>query len=77
MPEIVLHIPRRVYTGERGGTHASPWMHCRAEHVPQQGYGPRSAPTYKEIVIEGTWINFDPGQAGTPIKMRRAYKLAA
>src|ERR1019366_787940 len=76
--EIVLTIPRRVYTGEHGGTHASPRMHYRAEHVRQQPYGPRSAPLYREIVIEGTWINasdIDPADLGTPI--RRNYKLKA
>jgi hypothetical protein len=76
-PEIVLHIPRRVYTGKHGGTHLPPRMHYRAEHVRQQPYGPRDASLRKEVVIEGTWVNFDPAQAGTPIKRQRSYKLAA
>jgi hypothetical protein len=76
--ELALTIPRRVYTGEHGGSHASPRMHYRAEHVRQQPYGPRSAPQYREIVIEGTWINaddVDPSERGTPIT--RAYRFKA
>ena len=45
--EILLTIPRRVYTktsGKAGKSHAPPRMHYRAEHVRQQPYGPRSAP---------------------------------
>ena len=74
--EIMLTIPRRAYTGDHGGTHASPRTHYRAEHVRQQPTGSRANPVYKEIVIEGGWINkgdFDPGEPLTPI--RRAYKL--
>jgi hypothetical protein len=76
--ELALTIPRRIYTGEHGGTHASPRMHYRAEHVRQQPYGPRAAPRYREIVIEGTWINaddVDPSERGTPIT--RAYRFKA
>jgi hypothetical protein len=36
------YVPRRIYTGEgHGGTHASPIMHYRAEHIRQQAIGPR------------------------------------
>jgi hypothetical protein len=42
-------------------------MHYRAEHVRQQPYGPRSAPQYREVVIEGTWINAADAEPGTPI----------
>jgi hypothetical protein len=76
-PEIVLHILRRIYTGEWGGTHASPRLHYRAEHIRQQAIGSRGEGRHKEIVIEGTWVNatdVDPTELGTPIKMR-SYKL--
>ena len=80
LSELALTIPRRVYTGEHGGTHASPRMHYRAEHVRQQPYGPRSAPQYREIVIEGTWINaddVDPSERGTPITRTYRFKAIA
>jgi hypothetical protein len=73
--EITLYCPRRVSTANHGGTHASPKMHFRAEHTRQQPYGPRKSPSYREIVIEGTWINaadVDVSELGTPIKL---YKL--
>ena len=50
-------------------------MHFRAEHTRQQPYGPRKSPSYRQIVIEGTWINaadVDVSELGTPIKL---YKL--
>src|SRR5665213_1621272 len=72
--EIVLTIPRRVYTGDNGGTHASPRMHYRPEHVRQQPYGSRSHPQFREVVIEETWVNYDPNEPGTPIRLR-SYKL--
>ena len=40
-PEITLYCPRHVSTADHGGTHASPRMHFRAEHVRKQPYGPR------------------------------------
>lgn len=73
--EVTLYCPRRVSTANHGGTHASPKMHFRAEHTRQQPYGPRKSPSYREIVIEGTWINaadVDVSELGTPIKL---YKL--
>jgi hypothetical protein len=73
--QITLYCPRRVSTANHGGTHASPKMHFRAEHTRQQPYGPRKSPSYREIVIEGTWINaadVDVSELGTPIKL---YKL--
>jgi hypothetical protein len=81
LPEVTLYVPRRVYEKLGGGRHKPghhkpPRMHYRAEHVRQQVVGPRGAGQHKEIVIEGTWVNFDPAEAGTPIK-RRTYKLSA
>jgi hypothetical protein len=79
--EIYLTIPRRVYkgtSGKGGGPHAHKRMHYRAEHVRQQPYGPRSAPSYREIVIAGTWINasdIPPAERGTPIA--RNYRVKA
>lgn len=72
--ETVLYCPRRVYTGEQGGTHASPKMHYRAEHVRQQPHGPNRT-LRKEIVIAAQWINaadIDPAELGTPVRL---YKL--
>ena len=80
--EIFLTIPRRVYTktsGKGGKSHAPPRMHYRAEHVRQQPYGPRSAPSYREIVIAGTWINasdVSPAERGTPITRNYRFKPA-
>jgi hypothetical protein len=79
--EIVLTIPRRVYskTSGNGKAHASPRLHYRAEHVRRQPYGPRSAPSYRETVIPGQWINADdisPAERGTPIT-RRYYRFEA
>jgi hypothetical protein len=67
--KITMYVPRRVSTADRGGTHASPKMHFRAEHTRQQPYGPRKSPSYREIVIAGKWINaadIDPSELGTP-----------
>jgi hypothetical protein len=78
--EILLTIPRRVYkaTSRQGGNgHAHKRMHYRAEHVRQQPYGPRSAPSYREIVIAGTWINatdISPADRGTPITRNYRFK---
>jgi hypothetical protein len=78
--EIVLTIPRRVYKSEKTGKpHGPHRMHYRAEHVRRQQIGPRSAPSYKEIVIPGMWINADdisPADLGTPIT-RRYYRFKA
>jgi hypothetical protein len=79
--EIVLTIPRRVYktSGKTGKPHGPHRMHYRAEHVRQQPYGPRSATSYKEIVIPGMWINakhISPADLGTPIT-RRNYRFKA
>jgi hypothetical protein len=73
--EIILYVPKRVYAGEhdRHGHHASPMMHFRAGHIRNQPSGPRAEPIYKQIVIDGMWVNGDP-EPGTPIKMR-SYKL--
>jgi hypothetical protein len=49
-------------------------MHYRAEHLRNQPYGPRSNPTYREIVIEAQWINaadVDPSELGTPNRIVR------
>jgi len=55
-PETILYVPVRVY--EKGnGTHASPHLHYRNPHWRNQPYGPRDNPTYKEIWIEGVFIN--------------------
>jgi hypothetical protein len=78
--EIVLTIPRRVYKKTSGGTtkpHGPHRMHYRAEHVRRQRIGPRSAPSYKEIVIAGTWINasdVSPAERGTPITRNYRFK---
>jgi hypothetical protein len=67
--QITMYVPRRVSTADHGGTHASPKMHFRAEHTRQQPHGPRSNPSYREIVIAGKWINaadIDPSELGTP-----------
>jgi hypothetical protein len=67
--QITMYVPRRVSTADHGGTHASPKMHFRAEHLRNQPYGPRKSPMYREIVIEGKWINaadIDPSEFGTP-----------
>lgn len=73
-PEIILHVPARFYTGEHGGTHASPRLHYRAEHDRRQAVGPRGAGGHKLIVIEGMWINaedIDPKELGTPLRKYR------
>jgi hypothetical protein len=77
--EIILTIPRRVYKGTSGTAkaHARPRMHYRAEHVRRQPCGPRSAPSYREIVIAGMWINatdIPPGERGTPITRNYRFK---
>jgi hypothetical protein len=78
--DIILTIPRRVYKGasrQGGNGHAHKRMHYRAEHVRQQPYGPRSAPSYREIVIAGTWINatdIPPAERGTPITRNYRFK---
>ncbi len=76
--EILLTIPRRVYTktsdGEASKAHRPHRMHYRAEHVRQQPYGPRSAPSYREKVIAGMWINASdvpPAERGTPMRLYR------
>jgi len=76
--EILLTIPRRVYTGTSDGkarkAHGPHRMHYRAEHVRQQPYGPRSAPIYREIVIAGMWINASDvplAERGTPMRHYR------
>lgn len=78
LPEIVLTIPRRVYkTTGTGKPHAPARMHYRAEHIRRQQFGPRSDPSYREIVIVGTWINAKDGEdLGTPITFRK-YKFKA
>jgi hypothetical protein len=80
VPEIVLTIPRRVYTTTgTGKPHGPHRMHFRAEHVRRQQIGPRSDPSYREIVIAGTWINasdVSPDDLGTPIT-RRNYRFKA
>ena len=81
VPEIVLTIPRRVYTstsGETGKEQKPRRMHFRAGHLRQQQYGPRSAPRYREIEIAAMWINAEdvpPEERGTPIT--RNYKFKA
>jgi hypothetical protein len=78
--EILLTIPRRVYKGtsrQGGNGHAHKRMHYRAEHVRQQPCGPRSAPSYREIVIAGMWINatdIPPTERGTPITRNYRFK---
>jgi hypothetical protein len=80
--EILLTISRRVYprtSGKVGKAHGPHRMHYRAEHVRQQPYGPRSAPSYREIVIAGTWINasdVSPAERGTPITRNYRFKTA-
>ena len=67
--KITMYVPRRVSTAANGGTHASPHMHFRAEHLRNQPFGPRKSPSYREIVIPGKWINaadIDPSELGTP-----------
>ena len=56
VPEIAMYCPRRISVANHGGTHATPRMHYRAEHLRQQAYGPNRA-LRKEIVIEAQWIN--------------------
>jgi hypothetical protein len=51
-----MYCPRRISAADHGGTHASPRMHYRAEHLRQQAHGPNRA-LRKEIVIEAQWIN--------------------
>ena len=80
LPEIILTIPRRVYTTTgTGKPHGPHRMHYRAEHIRRQPIGPRSAPSYKEIVIPGMWISakdVSPSDLGTPIT-RRNYRFEA
>jgi hypothetical protein len=54
--DVTLYCPRRVYTGEHGGTHASPRMHYRAEHPRMQPYG-EGRKLRKEMTIAAQWIN--------------------
>jgi hypothetical protein len=78
--EIVLTIPRRVYKSDKTGKpHGPHRMHYRGEHVRRQQIGPRSAPSYKDVVIPGMWINasdISPADLGTPIT-RRYYRIEA
>jgi hypothetical protein len=72
--EITLYCPSHFSTADGDGTHARPRMHYRAEHLRNQPYGPRSNPTYREIVIEAQWINaadVDPSELGTPNRIVR------
>jgi hypothetical protein len=79
LPEIVLTIPRRVYTATgTGKPHGPHRMHYRAEHIRRQPYGP-GRKNYKEIEIAGTWINasdVSPEDLGTPIT-ERYYRFKA
>lgn len=76
--EITLYVPRRIYSeGSKGGTHASPRAHYRAEHTRMQPYGPRGSGQYREITIAAMWVNAEPDEfTGTRIKPR-SYKLVA
>jgi hypothetical protein len=68
--DVTLYCPRRVYTGEQGGTHASPRMHYRAEHLRMQPYG-EGRKFRKEVTIAAQWINaadVDPAEFDTPIR---------
>jgi hypothetical protein len=82
LPEVLLTIPRCVYSktsGKTGKPHGPHRMHFRAEHVRQQPYGPRSATSYKEIVIAGTWINASDiplTERGTPLTRNYRFKAA-
>ena len=57
-PETLLYVPARFYKpGSGASTHASKHLHYRNPHWRKQPYGPRSNPTYKEVWIEGMFIN--------------------
>jgi hypothetical protein len=75
--EIAMYCPRRISIADHGGTHASPRMHYRAEHLRQQAHGPNRS-FRKEIVIEAQWINaadVDPSEL--PPSPPRSYRLRA
>jgi hypothetical protein len=80
LPEVVLTIPRCVYpktSGKTGKPHGPHRMHYRSEHIRRQQIGPRSAPSYKEVVIPGTWVNasdVSPEERGTPITRNYRFK---
>ncbi len=67
---ITLYCPGRISNAAGDGTHASPRMHYRAEHVKMQPHGPRHT-LRKPITIAATWVNandLDPSELGTPIR---------
>jgi hypothetical protein len=59
-PETVLYVPARFYkpgSGTTTGTHAPKHLHYRNSHWRRQPYGSRTNPTYKDVWIEGMFIN--------------------
>jgi len=68
--DVTLHCPRRIYTAEHGGTHASPRMHYRAEHLRMQAYG-GGRKLRREVTIAAQWINaaeVNPSEFDIPIR---------
>jgi hypothetical protein len=76
-PETILHIPKREYNGGHGGHHASPRLHYRNPHWRKQPYGPRGNPSYREVLIEGMFINAEDCTAEERVEVRmvRRFKL--
>ena len=58
-PETVLYVPSHIYrsSGVTSTKHASKHLHYRNPHWRRQPYGSRSNPTYKDVWIEGVFIN--------------------
>jgi hypothetical protein len=57
-PETALYVPARFYKpGSGTSTHASKHLHYRNPHWRRQPYGSRTNPTYKDVWIEGMFIN--------------------
>lgn len=57
-PETILYVPARFYKpGSGTSTHALKHLHYRNLHWRRQPYGSRANPTYKDVWIEGMFIN--------------------
>jgi hypothetical protein len=76
--ETMLYVPKREYGGGQGGTHASPRLHYRSPHWRQQPYGPRDKPSFREVFIEGMFINAENCTADerAEVRLSRHFKLA-
>ncbi len=82
-PETVLYVPARFYkpgSDTTIGTHAPKHLHYRNPHWRRQPYGSRDNPCYRDVWIEGMFINaMDCTEAEkAEVKIRpRNFKLLA